>query len=301
MTSPVPVRVGVDIGGTKIAAAVVEPGGRIRGKARVQTPRADRIAETVAALVREVAGGDPLGGVGIGAAGFICADRSTVLTSANLDWHDAPLGVQVRDLLRVPVVIENDANAAAWAEHRFGAGRGFDHVLTITCGTGIGGGVICGGRLQRGAHGFAAEVGHVRFERGGLPCPCGQRGCWEQYASGSALVRRAVGRVEADSGPQITRLALDGDPAARELLAEVGRDLGEGIASLVAVLDPGVVVIGGGVSEAGDLFLDPVRTALHAFLPGGSETPRPQVRVAELGNDAGIIGAADLAGEGLDG
>ncbi len=297
------VLVGVDIGGTKIAAGTVDELGSIDRSARRATPAADQIPAVVADLVSELADGRDVVGVGVGAAGFVGADRSTILTAPNIDWLDAPVGAQIARLVDAPVVVENDANAAAWGEHRFGAGRGARHVLAVTVGTGVGGGVVVDGQLLRGAHGVAAEVGHVRFERDGLLCGCGQHGCLEQYASGRALVRRAVGRVVlpggADvTGPDVTRLAIEGDAAARELLAEVGRDLGEGVASLLAVLDPEVVVIGGGVSEAGELFIGPVRESLTRFITGGDERPAPVVRAAELGNEAGLIGAADLAGWG---
>ena len=292
--------VGVDVGGTKIAAGVIDATGAIVRSARRPTPRATDIPATIADLVREVAAGQGLAAVGIGAAGFISADRQTVLTAPNIDWNDAPLGTDVSALLGVPVVVENDANAAAWAEHRFGAGRGARQMLAVTVGTGVGGGVVVDGHLVRGAHGVAAEVGHIRFERNGLLCGCGLYGCLEQYASGTALERRAEGRLQGPggapvSGPEITRLASIQDPAACELLAEFGHDLGEGIATLVAVLDPEVIVIGGGVAEAGDRLLEPVRQGLATFLTGGGERPVPRVVAAELGNQAGLVGAADLA------
>ncbi|GAA1733401.1 ROK family protein [Aeromicrobium alkaliterrae] len=300
MSDQAALRIGVDVGGTKIAAGIVDAAGSIRRAARRSTPDAAEIPAAIAALVEEVAGGETVGGVGIGAAGFISSDRLTVLTAPNIDWNDAKLGQDVIQLLQVPVVVENDANAAAWGEYRFGAGRGTHHMLAVTVGTGVGGGLVVGGQLVRGAHGIAAEVGHVRFERNGLLCGCGQHGCLEQYASGTALVRRARGRLAGPdggpvSGPEITRLVVAGDPAACDLLAEFGRDLGEGIATLVAVLDPEVVVIGGGVAEAGDALLDPVREGLASAITGGTNRPGPRVVAAELGNEAGLVGAADLA------
>ncbi|MEG9225583.1 ROK family protein [Aeromicrobium sp. Sec7.5] len=292
--------VGVDVGGTKIAAGIIDETGAIVRSARRPTPGSTDIPAAIAELVREIAREQSVAAVGIGAAGFISADRQTVLTAPNIDWNDEPLGHDVSALLGVPVVVENDANAAAWAEHRFGAGRGAHQMLAVTVGTGVGGGLVVNGHLVRGAHGIAAEVGHIRFERGGLLCGCGLHGCLEQYASGTALERRAEGRLVGPdggpvSGPEITRLANQDDPAACALLAEFGRDLGEGIATLVAVIDPEVIVIGGGVAEAGDHLLDPVRAGLAAFLTGGTERPGPKVVAAELGNQAGLVGAADLA------
>ncbi|MFT4188450.1 MAG: ROK family protein [Aeromicrobium sp.] len=297
MTAASGALVGVDVGGTKIAVGVVDTEGRVQGRARGATPPAAEIPAAVAALVAEAAQGEPVAAVGIGAAGFVASDRRTVLTASNIGWSDAPVAAQVEELVGAPVVVENDANAAAWGEYRFGAGAGSRHVLMVTVGTGVGGGVVLDGQLRRGAHGVAAEVGHVRFERDGLLCGCGQRGCLEQYASGTALVRRAreAGLVDLD-GPEITRRALVGDRTARRVLADLGADLGEGLASLVAVLDPDVVVVGGGVAAAGDHLLDAVRLSLARHLTGGEERPGPVVRAALLGNDAGLVGAADLAG-----
>jgi glucokinase len=186
-------------------------------------------------------------------------------------------------------------------------------MVLITVGTGLGGGVVIGGRLLRGAAGFAAELGHVRVVPDGHRCGCGNRGCWEQYASGRALVREARELARSDTpmaarllelaggdaaaieGPHVTRAAEEGDPAAVELLADLGRWLGEGIASIVAVLDPSMVVVGGGVSEAGDLLLEPARAAFRRQLTARGHRPEPEIRLATLGNDAGMIGAADLA------
>ncbi|RYJ02403.1 MAG: ROK family protein, partial [Actinomycetales bacterium] len=169
--------VGVDVGGTKIAAGIIDETGAIVRSARRPTPGSPEIPAAIAELVREIAQDQTVAAVGIGAAGFISADRQTVLTAPNIDWNDAPLGHDVSALLDVPVVVENDANAAAWAEHRFGAGRGAHQMLAVTVGTGVGGGLVVNGHLVRGAHGIAAEVGHIRFERNGLLCGCGLYGC----------------------------------------------------------------------------------------------------------------------------
>jgi glucokinase len=187
-----------------------------------------------------------------------------------------------------------------------------DDLLLVTVGTGVGGGLVLDGSLYRGAFGVGAEIGHMRVVPDGLRCGCGNRGCFEMYASGSALVRearaaaragsllaadlvdRAGGDVDAVTGPLITAAARDGDTFALEQLASLGRWLGEGIASLAAVLDPAVVVIGGGVSAAGDLLLDPVRRAFAAQLTGRGHRPTLEIRKARLGNRAGMIGAADL-------
>ncbi|MGH3344025.1 MAG: ROK family glucokinase [Carbonactinosporaceae bacterium] len=307
--------IGVDVGATKIAAGVVDEDGTVIARARRDTPEADpaACADTVANLVRELAGRHDVTAVGLGAAGFVDEQRSVVLVAPNLGWRDEPLRERVHARLGVPVIVENDANAAAWGEVRFGAGRGQRHVVCITVGTGIGGGVVLEGELYRGRFGIAGEFGHLRVVRDGLRCGCGNKGCWEMYASGSALVREARelaeagsplasrllemagGRAEGITGPVVTRAAREGDPAATELLQGLGQWLGEGIASLIAVLDPGCVVIGGGVSEAGELLLAPAREAVQRALTGHGHRPAAGLRLAELGNEAGLVGVADLA------
>jgi glucokinase len=306
--------VGVDIGGTKIASGVVDAAGRI-----LETVRADTPAGDVEALERVIIGQvqvlrtrHDVAAVGISAAGWISADRSTVLFAPNIAWRDEPLREVVESEVGLPAVVENDANAAAWGEYRFGAGADVDDLLLVTVGTGVGGGIIVKDQLVRGTFGIAAEIGHMRVVPGGRLCGCGRHGCWEQYASGSALVLdarelapqtpdakplldAAHGEIDRITGPMITLLAQQRDPFSVSLLANVGRWLGEGIASLTAVLDPGVVAIGGGVSEAGDLLMGPLREAFLASLPGIEHRPHLELRLATLGNDAGLIGAADLA------
>jgi glucokinase len=251
--------------------------------------------------------------VGVGAAGYVDAGRARVLFAPNLAWRDLDLRAELEEHIDLPVVIENDANSAAWGEFAFGAGADVDDLLMVTVGTGVGGGLVLDGELYRGAFGVAAEIGHLRVVPDGHLCGCGKRGCLEQYASGSALVReartaatgrsaqaswlleRAGGDPVGITGPLITAAAQDGDPFAVELLASVARWLGAGIASLAAVLDPAAVVIGGGVSEAGDLLLDPMRAAFESHLSGHGYRPVAEIRLATLGNKAGVIGAADLA------
>jgi glucokinase len=209
--------------------------------------------------------------------------------------------------------VENDANATVWAEARFGAARGYDHVVLVAVGTGIGGGIIIGGELYRGRWGIGGEPGHYRVVPEGRLCGCGNRGCWEQYASGSALVfearefaRRtpegairllqlAGGSPEGISGPEVTAAAQEGDPVALRCFQTVGSWLGQGLADLAAILDPGCFVFGGGVSEAGDLLLEPARSAYEKALSGHGHRMLADIRIAELGPDAGLVGAADLA------
>jgi glucokinase len=307
--------IGVDVGGTKIAAGVVDVAGRIVEKIRISTPAAtaESVEGGIVAAVKALMVGHEVAAVGVAAPGFVDAQRTTLRFTPNLPMADRPLRSIVQPRVGVPVVVENDANAAAWGEYRFGGGRGVADVVLLTVGTGLGGGIVLDGRLLRGAFGIAGEFGHVRIVPGGLACGCGNRGCWEQYTSGRALIRQARalarshpqrahrlvemagGDVAAIDGGMITEAARDGDPAALDLLAELGSWLGEGIADIANVLDPAVVVIGGGVSEAGDLLLEPARKAFAACLSAGVHRPHLAIRAAELGNDAGLIGAADLA------
>lgn len=310
---------GIDVGGTKIAGCVVDVDGTILEQARVESPAtdADAIASAIESLVEQLRRHHEVVSVGVGAAGFVDKDRAVVMFAPNLAWRDEDLKARLESRLHLPVVIENDANVAAWGEFEFGAGHDVDDLLLVTVGTGVGGGIVLGGELYRGGFGVAAEIGHFRVVPGGRLCGCGNHGCWEQYASGRALVREA--REEARSGsllarevldlaggdpyaitgPMITRAARAGDAFAIEQLATLGRWLGEGLASLAAILDPQLAVIGGGVSEAGDLLLEPARVAFRANLTARGHRPEMAIRKAALGNTAGMIGAADLARRSL--
>jgi glucokinase len=315
VATQVELTIGVDVGGTKIAAGVVDPEGKLIEKVRVETPAttAQAVERGIVSAVRQLLERHTAASVGLAVAGFVDEKRSTLRFAPNLPMVERPLQEIIGGQVGVPVVVENDANAAAWGEYRFGGGRGSHDVVLITVGTGLGGGVVLEGRLLRGSFGSAGEFGHVRMVPGGLPCGCGNRGCWEQYTSGSALIREARflartrpeeaqtllalagGDPEDITGRMITGAAQQGDATARGLLADVGRWLGEGIADLADVLDPAAVVVGGGVSEAGDLLLEPARTAYASSLSAGAHRPHLRIVAAELGNDAGLIGAADLA------
>ena len=308
---------GVDIGGTKVVAGVVTHDGELLDTVRRDTPdrsKSPRVVEdTIVDAVLDLAERHELHAVGIGAAGFIDAERATVLFAPHLSWRDEPLRDAISSRLRLPVVVENDANAAVWAEWRFGAGRGESHLVCVNLGTGIGGAMIVNGTLQRGRFGVAGEFGHMQVVPDGRRCECGNRGCWEQYASGNVLVRearelaaarspvahgmleRAGGDVTAITGPLITAAAQDGDSAARELFEEIGGWLGVGIANLAAAFDPGTFVIGGGLSEAGELLIAPARESFARHLTGRRFRPEATIVQADLGNAAGMVGAADLA------
>ncbi len=315
--------IGVDIGGTKVAAGLVDERGRVTEREYADTPHRstapqvveDVIVTVVSALVDQhvSALGSQSVPIGVGAAGFVDADRRTVRFAPHLNWRNEPLAARLQERLGQHVTIENDANAAAWAEYRFGAGRAEPRLVLITLGTGIGGGMVFDGHLERGRNGMAAEFGHMTVVPDGHRCECGNRGCWEQYASGPALRREAVERVRAGgprttglakacggdlsliTGGMVTELVNAGDPEAREVLSQIGAALGRGLANVVAALDPGTIVIGGGVSQAGELLLDPARESLARHVTGRGHRPVPAMRVAALGPSAGLIGAADLA------
>ncbi|WP_310963166.1 ROK family glucokinase [Nocardioides terrisoli] len=308
--------IGVDVGGTKIAGGLVSEDGTLLGSARRESPATDSsaIVATIADLVEELTATaeGAVRGIGVAAAGFVDRDRSTVLFAPNLAWRDEPLRADLETRLKLPVVIENDANAAAWGEFRFGAGADVDDLLLITVGTGIGGGVVLDGQLMRGGFGIGAEVGHMRVVPDGRLCGCGNHGCWEPYGSGNALVKntrteaaqsllasdlvaRAGGDPDDIDGPMISAAAAAGDQFAIDQIKEIGTWLGAGIASLAAILDPTVVVIGGGVSEAGELLVGPVRETFGRLLTGRGHRPTAEIRLASLGNRAGMLGVADLA------
>lgn len=288
---------GVDIGGTKVLAGAVEAG-RIVARARRSTGESAAEIETgIIEAICELSGQFSVNSVGIAAAGFISNDQSTILNSPNIpSWNGVNLSDPIRQATGLRVVLENDANAAAWGEATYGAGRGKSNVLMVTVGTGIGGGIILDGHMVRGGFGIAAEIGHMNLVPDGMPCGCGQRGCFEQYASGSALVRVAQELSGREvSGAEVTAAAASGEEFAVKSFDIVGEWLGRGIASACALLDPEIVVIGGGVSDAGELLLKPTRASFAAHLPATSQRPHPELVIAHLGSDAGVIGAAALA------
>lgn len=332
-----PVGIGVDIGGTKVLAVAVAASGQVLAEAKVPTPNDPRagpagpdprpgtgavaVAGAVSDAVDQVRrmlgrGADAATvPVGVGAPGMV--DRSGVLCFApNLQ---PATGADLRALVTprvapAPLVVENDANCAVHAEHRHGAGRGFDDVLMVTLGTGIGGGVLAGGRVLLGAYGFAGEVGHILVNPAGPPCPCGRRGCWERYASGGglgvlaregayagrlpAVVALAGGDPEAVRGEHVTMAAGSGDPGATAVLAELGWWVAAGLANLTAVLDPARIVLGGGLVAAGELLVAPARRAYAELVEGSGRRPGVDIVPAALGEHAGAVGAALAAAAG---
>jgi glucokinase len=308
--------VGIDIGGTKVLGGVVDETGALIRRARRDTPAEGGLALTqaIADVALELMKDDEIKSVGVSVAAFISADRKTILATPNIkDWNEVNLDYELTSRIGLPVVIENDANSAAWGEFKFGAGRGKDDILMLTVGTGIGGGIVVNGNLHRGSFGIAAEIGHLRIVPNGLLCGCGAHGCFEQYGSGTALLRhgreaiklhpgrasnilkRGDGSIEGVNGSAITEAARDGDELALSIFETTGDYIGAAIASLAVILDPEAVVIGGGVIDAGEILLNPIRTSMDKYMPFAGKHPHPQIVAAQLGNEAGLVGVADLA------
>jgi glucokinase len=308
--------IGIDVGGTKVLGGVVSESGEILATARRETPREGgrALTQTIADVALELAKQFPVDSIGVSAAGFISSDRQTILATPNIaGWNGVNLDQELTQILDKRIVLENDANSAAWGEFRFGAGRGRRDLMMLTLGTGVGGGLILGGSVFRGAFGIGAELGHLRLVPDGHLCGCGIRGCLEQYASGSALMRhareainaspdlarnllaRGDGTLEGLKGHHITEAARDEDPVALAAFNTMANYLGAGIASLCAVIDPSCIVLGGGVIDAGVIFLGPTREAALRLIPFTGKHPYPDIVPAELGNNAGLVGVADLS------
>jgi glucokinase len=308
-----PQAIGIDIGGTKLAGGVVTAGGRILERTRVPTPAADQAA-TLAALAAAV---DRLRerhprveAIGVGAAGLVEWPGGRARWAPHNSYRRLELRRLLHEQTGLPTTVDNDGNTAAWAEARFGAGAGSDDLVLITVGTGIGGGLLLDGRIYRGGHGFAGELGHMIVDPDGDRCPCGNRGCLEAMASGSTLGRLGREAAAVDPGGRLAVLAggparvtgevvfaaaREGDEVALALFGRIGGWLGVGIASLVTIFDPDLVVVGGGVAATGELLLAPARASFEQYLYGRAHRDPPPVVPARLGADAGLVGAATLA------
>lgn len=311
-----PFNIGIDVGGTKVLGGIVDANGVIVTRVLTDTPREGGAALTkvVGDVALELLEKQDVANIGVSAAGFISADRKTIVATPNIaDWNGVNLADQLSDRLQRRVILENDANAAAWGEYRHGAGMGFSNLVMLTIGTGLGGGLIAEGKLYRGGHGMGAEFGHMRAVPEGHLCGCGVRGCYEQYASGNALLRhareaisaspdiarnllaRGDGTVEGLVGKHLTEAARAGDPVAISAFNTTGQWIGALIATLISGLDPEAIVIGGGVIDAGEILLNPARESMNRLVSFGAKHPTPVIVPAKLGNDAGLVGAADLA------
>ena len=311
--------VGVDLGGTKIQAAVVDADGRVVADQRTPTDVAGGPTKAVEDIARCVhaCGSDlaDIGAVGVGVAGQVDTLTGTVRSAPNLQWTDFPLGERLEQALGVPVVIENDVRAITWGVWRHGAGRGIDDLLVIFVGTGVGGGIVSGGRLLTGDRGVAGEIGHVTLVAGGRPCTCGHLGCIEAYTGGWAIAARAREAIEADPGAGqamldaagkgevtavvVSQAAADGDPLASRLMDETGRYLGAAAVGLVHALNPRRIVLGGGVIDGNPGLVQVVSEVVHAdAIPIFAE--QLDVVKSEVGSRAGVIGAASLARQRLE-
>lgn len=308
--------VGIDIGGTKIAGALVDASGVIVRELRVPSPIQDssQMIEAISSVIDQLTADGPVVGVGVAAAGFLSVDREIMYHAPNIaSWRNEPLKSRIESKISYPVLLENDANAAGWAEFRFGSGKDVQSMIMLTIGTGVGGAIISDGRLLKGGFGIGGELGHVVCVPEGRLCGCGLKGCLETYASGSALLLAArtlassnlpegqrlkeLAAVEGElSGEMVYQAIMENDPGANELIAQLGSHLGTAIGSLfVPVLDPELAVIGGGVSALGDKLMDPIRASFEKSLPAKGYRPELKVVKATFLNQAGLIGAADLA------
>jgi glucokinase len=303
--SPEPVVLGLDVGGTNMTGALAASDGTLLARVRRATDRAGGMEaglRLISEIISDLSGqadrdGSPVQRIGIGFGGPVDFERGSVLRSHHVaGWEGVPLREALEGRFGIPVVVDNDANAGTLAEWKFGAGRGCDDLLYVNVGTGIGGGVVAGGRLIRGAANLAGEIGHIIVVRDGPACTCGKRGCLEACASGDALGRRgseALGRPLG--GREVFALAYGGDARARRVLGDVIEDLAHGLGSAAGLLNPAVIVIGGGLSEAPEpLFLEPLRRAIPRYcLEQAGQGLR--VEAASLRYDAGVIGAVALA------
>jgi glucokinase len=308
--------IGVDVGGTSVRAGVVDGYGTVLDTARAPTPTGEAaLEEAITSVVGSLIAQHQVSAVGLAVAGFIASNRRSVMFAPHLAWRHAPVADRIASALGLPVVLEHDANAALLAEYRFGAARRARVAVLVAIGTGIGGGLLLGGIPYRGAFGVAPELGHLCLVPGGRPCPCGKSGCWERYCSGTALsatavellarhpgrstvlAREAASDSRAVTGRKVAAAARDGDPLAQLAMAELARWLGEGLALIADVYDPEIVVIGGGVSESAPLFLDDARDHYQLAVTGSGYRPLARIRTAQLGDDAGLVGAATLAAD----
>lgn len=318
MTRP-PV-IGIDIGGTKILGWLVDPGDPTVALARLRLPTPvgpqqlmATLVDVVERLAGDIDGGPVPVAVGIGIAGLVGRD-GVLRYGPNLNGvTDLDLRRGLGDVVGIPVAVGNDADCAALAEARLGAGMGVSNMVLVTLGTGIGGGIVVDGALWRGANGFAGEPGHMVVDPDGPLCPCGRRGCWERFASGSglrSLARRRAheglldvvvdmvgGDPEAVTAEMLVEAARGADPDALAAMEEFGGLVALGVANLVNIFDPDMVVLGGGLTDAGALLVEPVRAAMAGVPVGSAHRPPVAIELAHLGHAAGAMGAALLAAE----
>jgi glucokinase len=305
---------GIDVGGTKCLGVVIDSAGQVVAESRRPTPRGEAVIDALAGVTEDLtAAAGPLPALGVGVPGLVTLE-GVLRASPNIpDVAELDVAGRLGARLDIPLVVGNDATWAVLAEWRVGAGQGCNDVVMVTLGTGIGGGVVAGGRLVVGAHGFTGEFGHMVVDPNGPPCPCGRRGCWERFASGSGLaqlartaavggrLRRVVEMAGGDAalvrGEHVQAAAREGDAGAVAVVDEFARWVALGLVNLTNALDPAMFVLGGGLAEGADLYLDPILRWFEALLYSPQLRPHPAVAFAELGERAGAIGAALAAAE----
>ncbi|MFP7364437.1 ROK family glucokinase [Corynebacterium callunae] len=317
--NPTSYAVGFDIGGTNMRAGVVDETGRIIKSLSAPSPQTtDAIEQGIAHLTAKLQAEFPISAVGMAVAGFLDPKGERVRFAPHLPWRDEPVRSRLEDLLQLPVRLEHDANSAAWGEYRYGSAQGEDNWVLLALGTGIGAALIADGKIYRGAFGTAPEFGHLRAVPNGRPCPCGKKGCLERYCSGTAMVDTArelaanghfegsellkhLDSMEIDdlSGKMITEAARQQDPLGLAVMEDFSIWLGETLSIVADVLDPGLIVIGGGVSQDADLYLHAAVEHFSTRIVGAGYRPQARVSTALLGADAGMIGAADIARQAL--
>lgn len=283
-------RVGIDVGGTKCFGVLVDENGQVVREVRYPTPPADELIDLLQSMFIELDGSASLG---IGVPGLITTD-GVIKASPNMRGaKNVPVGPELRSRLGVDVHVENDATMAAYGEWKIGAARGAQNAVMVTLGTGIGGGIVMGGELHRGANGFTGEIGHMVVQRDGVECVCGRRGCWERYASGSALKMLSGGM----SGEEVFAAHARGDAHAQKVVAEFADWIAVGLANMTNICDPEVIVIGGGVVQSFGEVIDSVRSSFVAALYSSELRAHPRLEIATLGERAGAIGCALIGAE----
>ena len=304
--------IGIDIGGTKISAGVVDSSGNLIDSSRCSTPLegGKELISSVIGLIKELNKKHEIKGIGVSIAALISSDYGTIVGAPNIaNLSKLNFVNEMKEEFKLPIIVENDANAAMWAEFKFGNAKGLNPVMFFIIGTGVGGGLVIDGKLFKGANGIGAEFGHMCVVPDGLLCGCGSKGCIEQYASGGALIRYANEALLANpdkseevlsfgegklSGAALTKAAKAGNELALAAFSTQADWLGLACASYSLIIDPQAIIIGGGVVDAGELFLAPVRAAMRKYMPFAESHVPPKIIAAKFGNDAGLIGAADL-------
>ena len=304
--------IGIDIGGTKISAGVVDSSGNLIDSSKCSTPAegGKELISSVVNLVKELNKKHEIKGIGISIAALISSDYGTIVGAPNIaNLSKLNFVNEIKEEFKLPIIVENDANAAMWAEFKFGNARGLNPVMFFIIGTGVGGGLVIDGKLFKGANGIGAEFGHMCVVPDGLLCGCGSKGCLEQYASGGALIRYANEALLVNpdkseevlnfgegklSGAALTKAAKAGNELALDAFSKQADWLGLACASYSLIIDPQAIIIGGGVVDAGELFLAPVRAAMRKYMPFAESHVPPKIIAAKFGNDAGLIGAAEL-------